>query len=204
MKSDNHAGSVTIWIDGIKEGEDSAAQYAIVNRYWAKLEALARKYLRDKYPLGGIHDENDALNRAFDTLFRRAKANRFPELNDRDDLWRLMVAITIRKVQKGIRADRSRKRGGGDVVTLGELASVDDLRDSLIVDAEPSPEDAIGAVEEINRLLNKLANNNLRTIALLKWEGLTDEEIAIRLNRNRRWVVRQKALIRQAWIDELS
>jgi len=217
MKSEEDAGSVTIWIGGIKEGDDSLAQYQIVKRYWEKLAVLARNYLQTKFPQGRVHDENDALNKAFNTLFRRAKENRFPELNDRDELWRLLVVITKRKVQKNIRKESAQKQGGGNIVFSGELVSEGNgadgldkiadaqlIRGGVVVDAEPSPEDAMCAVEELNRLLDKLADDTLRTVALLKLEGMKDEDIAVRLGFSRRSIVRYKSLIKKAWTEDLK
>jgi DNA-directed RNA polymerase specialized sigma24 family protein len=217
MKSGEDAGSVTVWIGDIKEAGDAAAQQQLINRYWEKLAILARRYLRTKFPQGGIHDENDALNNAFDTLFRRARDNRFPDLGNRDDLWRLLVVITKRKVQKGIREDASQKNVGGKVVHLGGATSDGEgrggldqiegarlVRGGVSVEVEPSADDAICAVEEFNRLLNKLGDDTLRVIALLRMEGLTDDEIGVRFDRTRRWVQRKISLIKEAWITEIN
>ena len=46
-------------------------------------------------------------------------------------------------------------------------------------------------------MIDKLANEKLRAIALAKLEGLTDEEVAERFTRSRKWVQRQKELIRK-------
>jgi hypothetical protein len=38
-------------------------------------------------------DEEDVVQDAFHSFFRGVSAGRFPQLNDRDNLWRLLVAI---------------------------------------------------------------------------------------------------------------
>jgi ECF sigma factor len=124
MTSEEGAGSVTIWIGDLKDDGDSAAQH-LMNRYWEKLATLARQYLRSRFPQGGARDEGDALINAFDTLFRRARENRFPNLANRDDLWRLLVVITKRKIQKGVGIETSQKNGGGKVIHLGGVAPDD-------------------------------------------------------------------------------
>jgi ECF sigma factor len=49
-----------------------------------------------------------------------------------------------------------------------------------------------------------LGDDTLRTIALLRMDGLTDDEIAVRFDRNRRWVQRKIRLIKDAWIGEMD
>ena len=54
----------------------------------------------------------------------RAGRGQFPKLNDRDDLWRLLVVITVRKVQDQLERARAAKRGGGRVVVESALAGL--------------------------------------------------------------------------------
>ena len=42
-------------------------------------------------------DEEDVALSAFDSFCRGAQRGRFPQLDDRDNLWRLLVVITSRK-----------------------------------------------------------------------------------------------------------
>ena len=69
MSGDGGGSSVTIWIGDLKNGGDSAAQH-LWERYCDKLMALARRDLRRKLPGGGIGDECDAVNSAFDRFCR--------------------------------------------------------------------------------------------------------------------------------------
>ena len=57
-------------------------------------------------------DEEDAALSAFDSLCAGLARGRFPQLADRDDLWRLMVVTTTRKVRAQARRRLWRKRGG--------------------------------------------------------------------------------------------
>jgi DNA-directed RNA polymerase specialized sigma24 family protein len=106
------SGSVTYWIRLLDQGDGQAAQ-ALWERYFPRLVGLARQKLR-----GGprqVADEEDVALSVFDTVFRRAEAGRFPQLADRDDLWRLLVLITARKAINQRRHELRRKRGGGRV-----------------------------------------------------------------------------------------
>lgn len=57
---------------------------------------------------------------AFDSFFRGAEEGSFPRVNDRDELWHLLVTITARKAQRLVRDQSPQKRGGGAI--LGESA----------------------------------------------------------------------------------
>jgi DNA-directed RNA polymerase specialized sigma24 family protein len=206
--SDEHP-SVSIWIGDLKNGGDAAAQ-RLWERYCDKLIRLARRDLRTKLPRGsGIGDEEDAALSAFDSFCRGAQRNAYPRLDDRDDLWRLLVVVTKRKVADIARAELAQKRGGGKVVRAGDLVGANgdpgsfgqlegghSPRGGVWVDAEPSVEDAAILAEEFDRLIETLGDDTLRTIAIAKLEGLTDEAIAERLNKSRKWVCRKLVIIR--------
>jgi DNA-directed RNA polymerase specialized sigma24 family protein len=88
-------GSVSRWIDQLKAG-DQAAAGKLWEGYFQKLVALARKRLKDT-PRRAADEEDIALS-AFDSLCRRAERGQFAQLLDRNDLWQLLVLITVRKV----------------------------------------------------------------------------------------------------------
>ena len=71
-----------------------------------------------------VADEEDAALSAFDSFCRRRRAGRFPRLDDRDDLWRLLVVITERKASDQAQRERRLKRGGGKIVGMPEAADV--------------------------------------------------------------------------------
>src|SRR5205085_531840 len=93
---------------------DAAAVQGLWERYFRRLVALARKKLADA-PRRAADEEDVALS-AFDSFCRNAERGLFPQLLDRDSLWRLLVVITARK-SAHLRRDEGRaKRGGGAVV----------------------------------------------------------------------------------------
>src|SRR6266403_1755718 len=105
--------SVTQWIDRLKAGDPDAAQ-KLWERYFARLVGLARQKLRSA-PRRAADEEDVALS-AFDSFCRQAEAGRFPQLLDRDSLWRVLVVVTARKAFHLIRDEDRQKRGGGAVV----------------------------------------------------------------------------------------
>ena len=105
-------GSVTAWIGDLKAGGDDAAQ-RLWERYFEQLVQLARKRLRGA--TCADCDEEDAALSAFDSFCRGVKNGRFPRLDDRDDLWRILVVLTQRKVADQVRHEMTLRRGGGKV-----------------------------------------------------------------------------------------
>jgi DNA-directed RNA polymerase specialized sigma24 family protein len=128
---------------------------------------------------------------------------KFPQLNDRTDLWRLLVIITCRKASKEIEVNRRRKRGAGRVrgesAFLNPESSTNKTGIGVIADREPTPEFAAQMVEEFQQLLDRLKDDSLRKLALLKMEGYSNEEIAQRLQCGLRTVERRLRGIRAIW-----
>ena len=85
--------SITHCIKALKEGDQAAAQ-RIWDSYFRRLVGLARARLRD-FPRRAA-DEEDVVLSAFDSFYRGVDDGRFPQLDDRHDLWQVLVLITVR------------------------------------------------------------------------------------------------------------
>jgi DNA-directed RNA polymerase specialized sigma24 family protein len=192
-------GSVTRWLGELKAGDPAAAQ-RLWARYFTDLARLARARLR-KAPRAAEDEEDVALS-AFDSFCTAAARGRFPRLDDRDDLWRVLVTLTERKASNLLRRQRRLKRGGGRVAPEADVAGPEgDLLDHLAGTA-PTPEFAALVAEEYRRRLAALADAALRRVAVLKMEGYSNEEIAGRTGLGLRSVVRKLDLIRRTWLGE--
>jgi DNA-directed RNA polymerase specialized sigma24 family protein len=192
-------GSVTHWISALKAGDEAAAE-KLWERYFRRLVGLARKRLR--MARRRAEDEEDVALSALDSLYRGARQGRFPRLTDRDDLWRLLVVITTRKAIDLRERERRVRRGGGKV--RGESVFVtptgsDERGLENVLGPEPTPEFVPLMAEECQRLLDKLANAKLRSVAVWKMEGHTNEEIAARLGCAVPTVERRLRMIRKCW-----
>jgi DNA-directed RNA polymerase specialized sigma24 family protein len=197
---DGDEGSITRWIAGVKAGDLAAAQ-PLWERYFARMVDLARARLRARSGCrrDAASDEEDAALSAFDSLCAGLARGKFPQLADRDDLWRLLVVITTRKVSAQARRQLRQKRGGGQVrpaTDLTEPGSDDDVL-ARAVGSEPTPEFAAMVAEEYRRLLDRLDDDVLRKVAILRMEGFTTEAIAEQMGCARGTVARQLALIRR-------
>jgi DNA-directed RNA polymerase specialized sigma24 family protein len=197
---DEDEGSVTAWIGDLKSGGDGAAQ-ALWERYFEQLVNLARKRLRGaSHP---VADAEDAALGAFDSFCRGVQQGRFPRLDDRNDLWRILVVLTRRRVADQIRREMTRRRGGGTVQGEAVLEEDGGSLDQL-PGLEPTPEFAAMVAEEYQERLDSLTNDTLRRIAVWKLEGYTADEVALRLGCSRRSVQRKLDLIRREWCGDLS
>ena len=172
--------SVTLWINQVKGGERAGVR-ELLERYFQRLVQLARSRFQGRPALAG-YDEDVALS-AFKSLCLGAERGRFPDLDDRDDLWRLLAVLTIRKAIDVQRRHRAR-----------EMSGEPDLEQFL--SDEPPPELVAEMTEDYQRLLGRLDDAELRSIALWKVEGCSNEEIADRLGCVVRTVERKLQRIR--------
>jgi DNA-directed RNA polymerase specialized sigma24 family protein len=192
--------SISRWLVGVKAGINADVE-RLWDRYFERLVRLAGSRLpgharRD-------FDEEDVALSAFHSFCDRVARGQFPQLEDRDDLWRLLATITARKVVATIRHKTRQKRGGGQV--LGESALMDtDEGITQALSREPTPEEAARFAESYDRLIASLDNTTLRSIALSKLEGQTTEEIAARLKVSIRTIDRKLGLIRAVWEKEMQ
>ena len=183
------AGSVTYWIHQLKAGDQLALQQ-LWEDYFRRLVGLARQRLQGAARLAA--DEEDVALSAFDSFCRDAGLGRFPLLGDRDDLWRLLVTITAQKSLDLMRRERAHKRGAGQPrAAEAELEAV--------LGREPTPEFAALVAEECRRLLDGLADEEMRSIARWKMEGYSTDEIAEKLRCVPRTVERRLHVIRKLW-----
>lgn len=182
--------TVSVWIEQLRSGDDHSAEH-LWQRYFKELVRLAERRL----PLQARRsfDQEDVALSAFHSLCEGVRGGRFPELSHREDLWSLLVVITARKARAKLRAETAAKRGGSAGPVEVELSN--------ILGTEPTPEFAAELVDESERLLALLDDEDLRSIAIRKLEGYQNKEIAEEMGCALRTIERRLALIRQAWSE---
>jgi RNA polymerase sigma factor (sigma-70 family) len=198
MSSD---GSITHWIAELESG-GSQATHALWERYFPQLVKMARQKLADS-PCR-VADEEDVALSAMDSFFDAARQGRFPNLMDRDDLWRLLLRMTVRKVVDLKRHETRQRRGGGRVYSGddgGGSESDDGVFSGLIADT-PTPEFAAIMAEEFQQRLGELTKPGQQELVLAKMQGFTNQEIAQQLGISIATVERRLRLIRTKWEQE--
>ena len=91
-------GSITRVFKELTDGDDGAAADAfevIYERYFNWLIAVARRALKDA-PRSAA-DEEDVVQSGLLAFFRAARNGQFPELDNRKNLWCLLLTIIERK-----------------------------------------------------------------------------------------------------------
>lgn len=192
-------GSVTRWIGDVKEGDRDAME-RLWSRYFQRLAVLAPAVEGVSSCRGGGQRGRRGPEH-LNSLWDRISAGQLPEVRGRDELWRLLVVITARKVLGRIRLESRQKRGGGRVVDEAALAADCDDADALaqFVGAEPTPEFVVMVAEETARRLGSLPDPMLRQVAVLRMEGHSNQEIAAKLACVVRTVERKLDVIRSLW-----
>jgi DNA-directed RNA polymerase specialized sigma24 family protein len=185
-------GSITRLIDGTRSGNDEAAR-----RIWQRFSPRVASLARQKLPvwLRRIVDGDDVANSAMCNVIMGLRAGRYTELRDRDELWALLALVTVQKARNEIAKASCQKRlAPGASMPLTEEFVAPDLPPDLIV----------RAAEQIDSLIELLRCKEaiLEPIALWKFEGYTNDEIAQRLGCSRSKVARKLELIRKTWERE--
>jgi DNA-directed RNA polymerase specialized sigma24 family protein len=190
MPTEDHSISRCLII--LKGKDDRAAEdeavRALWERYFDKLVRLARGRLRSA-PRAPADEEDVALS-AFKSFCLRAADGQFPRLDDRDDLWRILMTIAARKAAGLFRGPTRWKQDDGAL--------------DQIIGKEPTPELAVTVADEVQRLLDALPKDNYRTIALKKLEGYSNVEIARSLGCSAKNVEYKLRNIRASWLPLVS
>jgi RNA polymerase sigma factor (sigma-70 family) len=192
--------SVSHWIDQAKDG-DSVAAHQLWHHYYDRLIRAARQNLRGQNR--GMADEEDIVVSVFESFYRAAENGRFPDLSGRDDLWRLLLKMSARKIVDKRRHDRRQRRGAGVKVQSIEHPGGQDEAVIQVLGNEPTPDMVLMMTESFERLLAHLGDGQLRDLAVGKMEGYSSAELALRFQCSERTIERRLHLIREKCQQEL-
>lgn len=190
-------------IDKVRDGDEEATR-DLWDRYFANLVRLAAGRLPKNLRRTG--DEEDIALSAFNSFIAGIRRDQFPDLSGPDNLWGLLITLTSRKVHAHLRHHTRQKRGGGAV--RGESVFIDpsgkQRRDGIGgVSGDLGPPDLRAELEEAcSTLLDQLADDQLRQIAVMRMDGYLVDEIAKELELSKRAVERRLQLIRQTWTEQ--
>ncbi len=189
--------NVSHWIDLVKDG-DSAAANQLWQHYFDRLVRSVRGRLGGQNR--AVSDEEDIVLSVFDSFYAAAEEGRFPNLSDRDDLWKLLLRMSARKVIDKRRRDMRKRRGGE--IAIHSLAG-DDETVIEVIGNEPSPEMVVTMQESVEHFFSHLGVGQLRDLAVAKLEGYSNAELAERFECSERTIERRLHLIREKCQQEL-
>ena len=161
-----------------QSGDQQAAD-ELFRRYADRLIALAGSRL-----FAGLRhriDPEDVVQSAYRSFFVGARAGRY-ELERGGDLWRLLVAITVHKLQDQIKYHTAASRNVNLERRLVNEDGLFGIRAQVLVQ-EPSPIAAIVLIDEVQQLMRDLPVI-YRRILELRLQGYTMQEIADQTNRS--------------------
>jgi RNA polymerase sigma-70 factor (ECF subfamily) len=173
-----------------RRGDEDAAT-ALYLRYAQRLEAAART--KQGANLRARFDPEDVVQSVFRTFFRRAAAGSY-DVIDGDELWSLLLVVTLNKARKQVSRHLAGKR---------------DAR-STTVDADASlaraqrREDSLEALRIVIDEFTESLDPELRSLVEMRVEGHEVAEIAARLGRSKRTVERNLQRIRQTLHEQID
>lgn len=186
--------SITVWFEQLRRGDAEAAA-KLWDRFFDRLVIASRAQMRNANRR--VADEEDIAAGVMAALCVCADRGKLPMIDDRESLWRLLLAWTRHDIADHVRADRRIKRGGGDVRGESVFGSGEGI--GGVADHNVAPDLLVQIQEQYQQLLDTLPDDLLRTIAIRKMEGYRTPEIAAELGVTPRTIQRKLDLIRAHW-----
>lgn len=173
---------------------DPAAAEKLFKQYGERLVRIAGKNLSRK--LTGRVEGEDVVQSVFRTFFRRTAEGQF-KIDTSDEIWRLLVTITLVK---------SRQQGRHHSAKMRDVAretQVDELYQTEAVVKEPGPEEAAVFVDQIDSLLRGLPELYCDVLRM-RLAGNSAIDTAASLGVSRQTVYRALALLKKRLRDAES
>lgn len=192
MSLPSHPKSDQDLVEDCRAGSQEAAQ-ELFNRYVTRLMGVAKKRIGER--LTSRFDPEDVVQSVFRTFFSRLKNDQF-EINEDDDLSKLLVRITLHKTLRQIAHHKAARRDPGHeagAVSSGEILQV--------MGKEPTPITVLTFMDQLDHFLALLAPEE-QQILTLKLQGHSTEEIATQINSYDRKVRRVLERIRAVVQEE--
>jgi DNA-directed RNA polymerase specialized sigma24 family protein len=202
--SENGQGSVTRWISAMRQGDPEAIR-RLVERYFGKLRKLSQERIRRGAPI--FEDGEDIAIQVLTSVCQKVEEGKYPDLQNRDDLWYLMIFVAHRLV---IDRRRSRKnlslQSPVDLEPIpreetleGALEAIDNDMDTFLAEDAESDFQLLEIIDCWQEMIRQIKDPVAKKVAQLKLEGHSNREIAALLDIVPRTVERKSELIEQRW-----
>lgn len=183
-------GSFSRLIPGLREGDHSAMQ-ELWQRTFQPLVRVARSRAHPGR-CRAVDAEDIALEAFLEFCGRLSRPDseaRFPQLQTREQVWKLLVCFTVRAA-----FDHNQKEARRAAAVSGE-SGLPDAGLGGFAGREPAPEFAAA----VSELLGRLQDESLRLVAVRKMEGHSVQEIAREMDCSPSTVERKLRAIRALW-----
>ncbi len=179
---------------------DNAAATRVFDRYSNQLIALARRRLEPRI-LQKV-DPEDVLQSVFRSFFRCQAAGQMEDLDTWDNLWGMLVVITLRKCGRRVEyfhtASRDIDREVSPQPTGDQSAANWEARTM-----EPTPAEAAILTETVEKVMQRLDERH-RDILSMSLQGYTPPEISVKLERTERTVYRVLERVKEMLEEGIS
>lgn len=157
----------------LREGSNTAAR-EVFDRYVERLLGLAKRRIGAR--MNSRVDPEDVVQSVFRSFFSRMKNDQFV-IGAEDDLFKLLVRITVHKTLRQIAHHKAAKRNPSQETGQGS-----DAHEMLMqaMDAEPTPETVVTFMDHLEHFMQQLPEQD-RQILELRLQGFSTEEIAEKL-----------------------
>ncbi len=187
-----------------KAGEKDAAN-ELIGQYFERVRSAAQTRLAMRG--GRVEGPDDIAVSVFESLWERANNNDFDDedLATTDELWRLLSRMIQFKTEDAARRNSAQKRGRGSVRGESVFEKQDDSNPGIDgnVGTSFTPSEILQLKESYTQLMQRLDDETLQKIAVMRFENYKVSEIASEFGMSERWVKRKLAMIRLSWTDEL-
>lgn len=177
------------WLRNVVERRDGFESEA-VDRFARRLMLFADQRLPT--PLKRRVDADDVVQSVFRSFFTRHRQGQF-DFAESDDVWRLLAAMTYRKLMRTIRHHRRQQRDyhreKNDTVEAAESHNSP-------VESEPTPASIAVMMETLSRIMERLPDVHQQILSL-RLENYSIRDIADRMQVSMRTVNRALESVRQ-------
>lgn len=153
-----------------RKGSESAAR-ELFDKYCERLMKLAKRRIGQR--MTSRVDPEDVIQSAFRTFFVRVKNDQFV-FDAEDDLFKLLVRLTVNKALRQIAHHRAAKRN--PELEAGQASDAQEMMQQLCDDT-PSPEVEVALIEEFEKFMGQLPPVD-REVLSMKLQGYSTVEIA--------------------------
>jgi RNA polymerase sigma factor (sigma-70 family) len=186
-------GSVTHLIRELKAGNQSALS-KLWDRYFPNITRRAQHYFGKNSRV--VRDEEDIALSVMGMLHQKGNLR---NVNDRDELVRLLYVMTHNKVASERRVQKSRSRGNGKVSLFSELDRTAQNYIANFASVQADPRVRSHLEDQFQALMDILPDERCREIVKLRLAGRSLDEIAKILKVVDRTVQRKMKLIQDLW-----
>lgn len=192
-KPNEEIGSVTHWLRELKAGDRDAVN-SICHRYYERVVQFADRKMKIN-PDRAVEAE-DIAQITIHQLCVNLSTGRYPDLDNREQLWDLLVVFTLNRIRKHFRACNTLKRSAphGSVLEFKRTQALKDLQ---------SPEAPAIMADMVRCWMDRLDHEDptgeLKQVAIWSMENISGSEIARILKKRKSFVLQQIRLIRLLW-----